>query len=227
MIIIIKPPCMPSVPDGSKDPSAYDWIKSYIKESMGKPGNVFLGTFQRLDRPASGILAFSRTSKSAKRMTDKMKAGRIKKAYLALTEGRPKKNQGKATLWLCKDKKRNMVHLCRADQGLKAISEWKVLMCNNGNCLVLVHPLTGRPHQVRVTLSALRAPIMGDIKYGAKHPLKDRSIALHAAMLSFNHPTQKKEMAFLDLPDRYPFPEPKELFPFFEGHEESKDAGYH
>ncbi|WP_067620336.1 RluA family pseudouridine synthase [Dissulfuribacter thermophilus] len=210
LIVIIKPPCMPSVPDISEDLSAYEWVKTYIKDIKKKPGNVYLGIFQRLDRPASGILAFSKTSKSSKRMTDAMKKGLIKKQYLALTEGTPKKTEGEETLWLKKDRRKNVVTIGRNGNGQRAVTKWKVLNIKNKKTLFLVEPKTGRPHQIRVTLSHLGCPILGDVKYGASAPLRDRSIALHATRLSFPHPTRKELMTFTALPYRSPFPKIKE-----------------
>ena len=58
----------------------------------------------------------------------------------------------------------------------------------DGKVLLEVEPLTGRPHQIRVQLSKINCPIVGDLKYGAEYPLPDKSIALHCREMSFIHP---------------------------------------
>jgi len=55
-----------------------------------------------------------------------------------------------------------------------------------------VHPLTGRPHQIRAQLAAISCPIRGDIKYGAPRPNRNGSINLHARRVDFLHPVTKE-----------------------------------
>ena len=69
VLCVVKPACVPTVPDDSGDPSMVDLAKAWIGEEFGKPGAVFLGVVHRLDRPVSGVLAFARTSKGAARLT--------------------------------------------------------------------------------------------------------------------------------------------------------------
>src|SRR6059036_839153 len=62
-------------------------VKRYLKEKYHKPGNVFLGVVQRLDRPVSGVLLFARTSKAAARLSEQFREGTVEKVYWAVVEG--------------------------------------------------------------------------------------------------------------------------------------------
>lgn len=207
LIIVKKPANMPSVPDKTREASTYDWVKQYIKDTREKPGNVFLGVFQRLDRPVSGVLAFARTSKAAKRLTRAIRHREVRKCYLAVTHGVPGKACGTETMWLEKDQKRNLVRITTEGTGKVATTHWRVLRrLEDGHALILLEPATGRPHQLRLTLAKLGCPIVGDLKYGAPVPLEDRSIALHSLGIRMTHPVKKTELLVCSAPDRLPFP---------------------
>ena len=84
----------------------------------------------------------------------------------------------------------------------RAELDYEVLREAGAYWLVEVRPLTGRPHQIRVQFAAgLRAPIAGDVKYGAAQPLPDpRRIGLHARRLSVPHPTRPGEIITVEAP---------------------------
>ncbi|MEO6708603.1 MAG: pseudouridine synthase, partial [Planctomycetota bacterium] len=88
VLALIKPAGVPSVPDESRDESALDAARDFVKERYKKPGAVFLGVGHRLDRPVGGILVFARTSKAAARLSEQFRANSVRKTYLALGEGR-------------------------------------------------------------------------------------------------------------------------------------------
>lgn len=200
LLIICKPACMPSVPDATHDQSLLEWAKQYIKETYNKPGNVFLGVVHRLDRPVSGIICFAKTSKAASRLFTQMQQGLIQKTYLAVVQGAPKMAEGICSNVLVKDIKTNRVKPYPADTkiegGLYARSQWKVLHTDGGLSLMLLKPITGRPHQLRVHCAELGCPIVGDVKYGPGPALPDGSICLHAWKLTLVHPTRREPMEF-------------------------------
>mgnify|MGYP003125610182 FL=1 len=76
--------------DYTGDTPLNDLVKAYIKKKYNKPGDVFLGTVHRLDRPTSGIVLFARTSKALSRMNLMFKEKTIQKTYWAVTEKSPK-----------------------------------------------------------------------------------------------------------------------------------------
>ena len=80
--------------DKTGDKPLSEEIKSYLKTKYKKPGNVFLGTIHRLDRPTSGIVLFAKTSKSLSRMNELFKNKKVQKTYYAVTEDKPNKEKG-------------------------------------------------------------------------------------------------------------------------------------
>lgn len=191
LLVVAKPAGLPSVPDSSGDASLLDLAKSWVKERFQKPGAVFLGVVQRLDRPVSGVLVFARTSKAAARLSEALREHRAEKVYWAIGAGEPQGESGELVQWLWKDEEKNRVHVCgRAREGAReARTRWRVLARAQGRTLYEFRPASGRPHQLRVAAATLGTPLLGDLKYGAESPLSDQSIALHARELGFEHPT--------------------------------------
>ena len=197
LLVLAKPACMPSVPDRTGDVSLLDWGKSYLRQTRGKKGNVFLAVLHRLDRPVSGVMVFACTSKAARRMSEQIRQGRVRKDYLAVVEGRPDKDSGFSEQLLLKDRKLNRVRILeKSDPGSRvAKTEWRVLSGGDRSVLRL-RPLTGRSHQLRVLCASMGCPISGDVKYGAPEPLPHGAIALHAALIRFRHPVGDREPSF-------------------------------
>ena len=106
LIIINKAPGELSQSDKTKDISLVDQLKNYLKVKYNKQGNAYLGLVNRLDRPTSGLLIFSKTSKSLTRMNELQKNRKIKKTYYAITEKKPKKDSNKLTNFLKKIKQK-------------------------------------------------------------------------------------------------------------------------
>ena len=191
LLAVEKPACLPVVPDESGDESLFDRAREWVEVEYQKPGRAFLGVVHRLDRPVSGVVLFARTSKAASRLTDQFRERTVEKTYLAVCEGRMAHEVGRMEQWLVKDRGTNRVRAGHdTDEGAKrALTRWKVLASEGNRHLVELVPETGRSHQLRVALSSLGAPILGDLKYGARDALADRSIALHARSLAVDHPT--------------------------------------
>ena len=84
IIVVIKPPNVPSQSDISGDKDMLTMVKEYVKVKYNKPGNVYIGLVHRLDRPVSGIMVFARSSKAASRLTEQIKTHVFKKTYLAV-----------------------------------------------------------------------------------------------------------------------------------------------
>lgn len=201
--VVNKPAGMPTVPDDSRDPSVFDWVGDAIREDKQKPGNVFVGVVQRLDRPVGGVLVFARTSKAAARLNRQFHSHEIGRRYVAVTEGIPEA-EGRIEHSLLKEGRRNVVRVVPegTPRSKAARTQYRVLSTWNEHALVELVPDTGRSHQLRVAMASLGTPLVGDLKYGASDRLPDRSVALFAEHLELMHPTRKERVRFEARPPR-------------------------
>lgn len=192
VVVVNKPAGLPSVPDASEDESLFDRTRAWIEREFQKSGRAFLGIVHRLDRPVSGVVVFARTSKAAARLSDSLRNGRFHKLYWAVGEGTPPAQQGEVVEWLLKDERRNVVAAVRegTSGARRSVTRWVALANERGRTLYAFEPLSGRAHQLRSAARALGTPLSGDLKYGAREPLPDASIALHALEVRFPHPTR-------------------------------------
>ncbi len=182
--------------DKTGDAPMSDYIKQYLKEKYNKPGEVFLGTVHRIDRPVSGLVVFARTSKALERMNKMFQDKAIQKTYWAVVKNRPPKDSDHLLHYLLKNEKQNKSYTSTEPQGkaLKCELEYKVIAASDKYFLVEINPLTGRHHQIRAQLSAIGSPIKGDLKYGFNRSNEDGSIHLHARAIRFPHPVTKEEL---------------------------------
>ena len=84
-----------------------DKVKDYVKQKYNKPGEVFIGTIHRLDRPVGGVILYARTSKALERMNKAFKEKQTDKRYWALVEGKPKVAADRIVMSLRKNAKQN------------------------------------------------------------------------------------------------------------------------
>ena len=196
LLVVRKPAGLPVVPDASGDESLLQQAKDWVKREREKPGRVFLGVVHRLDRPVSGVVVFARTSKAAARLSAAFRSRQVEKIYWGVCAAEPPGQEGILEQWLLKDSQANRVRAVASERpGAKlAVTRWRVLARAGGaskrRVLLELVPETGRPHQLRVAAASLGCPLLGDLKYGARAPLSDQSIALHARALAFPHPTR-------------------------------------
>ena len=193
LIIVNKDPGELSQSDYTKDQSLVEKVKNYLRIKYQKKGNVFLGLVNRLDRPTSGLLIFSKTSKALTRMNKLLKEKKIKKTYLAITENKPENNEGKLVDYLLKNQNKNKSFVTDEAhiKSKKAILTYKLLKSLKNYFLLEIVLETGRHHQIRCQLSNIGCYIKGDVKYGAKRPNKNKSISLHSKKIEFIHPVSK------------------------------------
>lgn len=177
-------------------PSLQTEVKQYIKEKYNKPGAVFLGVIHRLDTVVTGVVLFARTSKALARMNSQFKEREVEKIYTALIRRKPQPMAGRLEHYLKKDSKKNRTKLYNEfrEGSKKAILDYEYIAKANHCFLVVVKPLTGRPHQIRVQLARTFTGIVGDVKYCQTKPNRDQSIYLHALGLRFEHPVTKEKI---------------------------------
>ena len=176
--------------DDTGDESLDEKVKKYIAKKYNKPNGAFLGVVHRLDRPVSGLIMFAKTSKGLDRMNNLFKRREIQKTYYAVVRKRPEPTEGKLVHWLLKNPQKNVTKAYDQEMPGSQRSElsYKLVGELDGYYLIEVNPITGRPHQIRVQLSTLGCPIVGDNKYGYPRGSLKNSISLHARRLKFIHP---------------------------------------
>ena len=203
IIVVEKPPNIPSQSDKTGDLDMLTIVKNYIKEKYNKPGNVYLGLVHRLDRPVGGVMIFAKTSKSASRLSNQVREKVFKKEYLAVVDGKFENKRGTLVNYLYKDERNNISKVVSKEKknAKEAKLDYEVIKYNEVKnlSLVKINLHTGRHHQIRVQLSNFNHSIFGDQKYGTRG--KGKQIALWAYKLTIEHPISKEKMEFEDLPE--------------------------
>ena len=180
-------------------------LKNYIAQKV--PGKMpYLGIIHRLDQPVEGVLVFALNPKAAADLSRQMTAGKIKKTYLAVTEGTVKVKSAKLVDWLKKDGRTNSSAVVEGGTSgaKKAILSYEVLEtwknkedaqdCGERN-LIRIDLDTGRHHQIRVQMAHAGMPLVGDRKYNPGQNSQE-PLALCSAKLGFQHPVTKKQLEF-------------------------------
>ncbi len=180
--------------DKTGDTTLSDVVKAYLKKKYNKPGDAFLGTVHRLDRPVSGLVVFAKTSKALTRLNELFKNKDLNKTYWAIVEAAPTKPSDHLQHFLIKDEARNKskAYLSEKPGTKKALLNYTTVGKGDKYVFLEVRLETGRHHQIRVQLSTIGCIIKGDLKYGAKRSNPDGSICLHSRSLSFIHPVTKE-----------------------------------
>ncbi|MEO2062981.1 MAG: RNA pseudouridine synthase [Christiangramia sp.] len=180
--------------DKTGDKPLSEVVKSFLKEKYNKPGNVYLGVVHRLDRPTSGIVLFSKTSKALPRLNKLFQQKDAKKTYWAIVKNRPSQEQDRLVHYMKRNSKQNKsyAHIKEVPDSKKAILHYQVIQELDNYFVLRIDLETGRHHQIRSQLSAIGCPIKGDLKYGFDRSNKDASIHLHARELQFIHPVKNE-----------------------------------
>ncbi len=179
-------------------PSALQMARRYVKEKYGKPGEVYLGIVSRLDAPVSGLLVFARTSKSAARLTDQYRTGRVEKYYWALVERAVDPEEGALTNWVRKDERHRRMHIAGSQTpgAQRALLTYRTLQVTSQATWLEIRLHTGRKHQIRLQLSHAGYPILGDRKYGSRRSFPE-GIGLHGRRLILQHPVRRTRLELL------------------------------
>jgi len=157
------------------------------------------GIVHRLDKEVSGLMVVAKSDPAYKRLVDGFKYKKIKRRYIAFVDGKFSLGAGKADLPIgraTRDRKKMAVKFSNSKT---AVTNYMVLREYDRYTKVQLGLETGRTHQIRVHMSYLGHPIIGDTKYGGS---KYKRIALYAAELFFKHPTTQKELHFkIEIPE--------------------------
>lgn len=156
------------------------------------------GIVHRLDKDTSGLIVVARNDRTRRILSEQFQERTVDKIYIALLEKRPETTTGQIDAPIARDpKQRKKMAVVRG--GKPAVSEFTVIEDDfvGGQALVKVRLLTGRTHQIRVHMAFIGCPIVGDRVYGyRKQRIGLKRQFLHAAALSFDHPTTGERLHF-------------------------------
>ena len=166
-------------------------------------GIIRPGIVHRLDKDTSGLLIIAKNDISHKFLSDKLKDRDIKREYIAICHGEFKVEKGTVNQPIARDPRDRKRMAINIKNGKEAITNYKVLDLYSGYSLVEASLETGRTHQIRVHLSYLNHPIVGDHVYSnRKEDTKFNGQLLHARKLGFIHPRTREYMEFeTEIPD--------------------------
>ena len=193
IIVVHKPVNLLTVAtEVERERTVYACLRAGLKE-RNPGGKIFI--VHRLDKFASGILVFAKSEQVQSLLKGIFQRHDIQRKYWAIVEGLVEKNQGTIKSYLAEDRQMRMHSTDDKYSGKFAVTHFRVLRRTRGISSLEVTLETGRKNQIRVHLSEMGHPIVGDRAYGStKDPLK--RLGLHAFHLGFRHPVTGKPMLF-------------------------------
>lgn len=167
------------------------------KNLSGINGVIRPGIVHRIDKETSGILVIAKNDKAHVKLSEQLKNHTMKRIYYALVYGDIKSDSGKIETAIGRHKTDRKKMAVVKNGGKHAMTHFEVLERFNGYSFIRVRLETGRTHQIRVHMSYIGYPLVGDDVYGSKkQEIKVKGQMLHAALLGFIHPSSDEYMEF-------------------------------
>jgi len=198
IIVINKPSGLLTISTNKeKERTLFHYVYEYLKQK-NKNNKIFI--VHRLDKDTSGIVVFAKDERTKFYLQENWND--FKRGYVAVVEGKVKNKKGVLKSYLM-ETKTLYTYSVNDKNGKLAITEYEKVLENKKYTMLSLNLKTGRKNQIRVQLSDLGNPIVGDKKYGIK---KDpiRRMALHANYLEFIHPKTKEKIVIdIDIPNSF------------------------
>lgn len=182
-----------------KKRTAYHQLMDHVKKEHPR-NRVFI--VHRLDKETSGVMMFAKSEKIKRKLQDNWKEIVKERTYVALVEGNVQQQEGTIKSWF-KETKTHKVYSVPDRNGQLAITHFRKIQSNDQFSLLEAKLETGRKNQIRVHMSDIGHPVVGDKKYGATTNAIGR-LGLHAKILSFHHPVTGQLMLYrADVPKSF------------------------
>ncbi len=181
--------------NGNPDGTLVNAIMAHCKGSLsGVGGKIRPGIVHRIDKDTSGLLIVAKNDEAHINVSEQIKEHSVKKTYVALVRGVIKENEATINIPIARSVN-DRIKMAVSKRGKEAVTHFKVLKRYNGFTYIEVNIETGRTHQIRVHMSHIGYPIVGDGVYSnGKNPFGVEGQMLHSAKLEFVHPRTKKNM---------------------------------
>ena len=197
VIIINKPQGMVVHPaSGVHSGTLVNALLYHCKDLSGINGVTRPGIVHRIDKDTSGVLVVAKNDNAHNKLAEQLKDHSMTRAYVALTEGIMKKDEGVVDANLGRHPIEK-IKMAVVKDGRNAVTHYKIIERFKTNTLVECRLETGRTHQIRVHMAHIGHPLVGDPVYGyKKQRFNLEGQMLHARLLGFIHPTTGKYMEF-------------------------------
>ncbi len=169
---------------------------------QGIGGTLRPGIVHRLDKDTSGLIVVAKNDRASRALQTQLKEREVKKTYVALVRGVPEPAEGMIDAPIGRNPK-NRKKMAVVANGRDSQTKYRVVevLAKGEYALIEAQPITGRTHQIRVHMAAIKHPIVGDSTYGKRSDLVDRQF-LHASKLDFAMPVSQRRIEFESpLPD--------------------------
>lgn len=200
-VIVIDKPAGLTVHPGAGQPrgTLVNGLVFFYPEIKNVGSPLRPGIVHRLDKDTSGLMVVARTQAAYHSLRRQFEDRSVEKVYLGLAAGRFKDKKGIIDLPVGRHPAERQKMSVKSRKPRVAITRYEVLREFKHSTLLALKPLTGRTHQLRVHLSALGHPLLGDSRYGQTDEKKRKPgsrLFLHAFELSFEHPVKKERLKF-------------------------------
>jgi 23S rRNA pseudouridine1911/1915/1917 synthase len=208
VIVINKPAGLVVHPAAGVQSGTLANALAYHFQQLANASSIRPGIVHRLDKDTSGLLVAAKTESAHENLSDQFRAREVFKSYIALVYGVVKQESGRIEQPIARDP-RNRTRMAIVAGGRGALSLYKVRRSYDSFTLLDVELKTGRTHQIRVHLSWLKHPVVGDELYGGGRDNNVQDVQLraqirklkrqflHAERLGFRHPQTGEPMRFV------------------------------